>query len=45
MGIVPEQHRRGIGTALLAAAEEAARADGVEYLQVKTLGPSRESEA
>ena len=44
MGVVPEQHRRGIGTALLAAAEEALRERGVEYLQVKTLGPSRESE-
>jgi GNAT superfamily N-acetyltransferase len=44
MGVVPEQHRRGIGTGLLAAAEDALREQGVEYLQVKTLGPSRESE-
>jgi ribosomal protein S18 acetylase RimI-like enzyme len=44
MGVVPEAHQRGIGTALLAAAEESLRERGVEYLQVKTLGPSREDE-
>jgi GNAT superfamily N-acetyltransferase len=40
MGVRPERHRRGVGTALLAAAEDYLRARGVEYLQVKTLGPS-----
>ena len=45
MGVKPEHHGRGIGTALLAAAEDALRGRGVEYLQVKTLGPSRESRA
>ncbi len=40
MGVRPERHRRGVGTALLAAAEEYLRERGVEYLQVKTLGPS-----
>jgi len=44
MGVVPEAHRQGLGTALLAAAEAALRGRGVEYLHVKTLGPSRESE-
>jgi GNAT superfamily N-acetyltransferase len=44
MGVVADQHRRGIGTALLAAAEDALRRRGVEYLQVKTLAPSREDE-
>jgi ribosomal protein S18 acetylase RimI-like enzyme len=44
MGVLPEQHQRGVGSALLAAAEEALCQRGVEYLQVKTLGPSRESE-
>jgi GNAT superfamily N-acetyltransferase len=44
MGVRPERHRRGVGTALLAAAEDYLRAHGVEYLQVKTLGPSRPSE-
>jgi GNAT superfamily N-acetyltransferase len=41
MGVRPECHRRGIGTALLEAAEAYLRDRGVEYLQVKTLGPSR----
>jgi GNAT superfamily N-acetyltransferase len=44
MGVRPPEHRRGLGTALLAAAEEYLRERGVEYLQVKTLGPSRPSE-
>lgn len=43
LGVRPELHRRGIGTALVEAAEERLAADGVEYLQVKTLGPSRPS--
>jgi GNAT superfamily N-acetyltransferase len=42
--VLPEQHQRGVGSALLAAAEAALRQGGIEYLQVKTLGPSRESE-
>ena len=41
MGVREEQHRRGIGRALIAEAEEWCRARGVRYLQVKTLGPSR----
>ena len=40
IGIRPEQHRRGIGRALLAKAEEFLKREGVEYLQVNTLGPS-----
>jgi GNAT superfamily N-acetyltransferase len=40
MGVRPSCHRRGLGTALLASAEDYLRARGVEYLQVKTLGPS-----
>ena len=43
MGVRREQHRRGIGRALVAAAERWCRAQGIRYLQVKTLGPSRES--
>ena len=43
MGVRPDLHGRGIGTALLGAAEKQLAADGVEYLQVKTLGPSRPS--
>jgi ribosomal protein S18 acetylase RimI-like enzyme len=45
MGVVPERHREGIGSALVRAAESRLRSDGVEYLQVKTLGPSRVSDA
>lgn len=42
MGITPEAHRQGIGRALVKAAKEYLRGLGVEYLQVKTLSPSRE---
>jgi coenzyme F420-0:L-glutamate ligase / coenzyme F420-1:gamma-L-glutamate ligase len=40
MGVRREQHRRGIGRALVAAAEGWCRAQGIRFLQVKTLGPS-----
>lgn len=40
MGVRPELHGRGLGTALLLAAEQSLRGQGVEYLHVKTLGPS-----
>lgn len=40
MAVDPDHHRRGIGTLLLARAEDELRALGVRYLQVKTLGPS-----
>lgn len=43
MGVLPGEQRRGIGSALLLAAEDALRERGVEYLQVKTLGPSHPS--
>jgi ribosomal protein S18 acetylase RimI-like enzyme len=41
MGVRPEAQRGGIGQALVEAAESHARELGVEYMQVKTLGPSR----
>jgi len=41
MGVRPEAQRGGIGQALVEAAEAHARDLGVEYMQVKTLGPSR----
>jgi GNAT superfamily N-acetyltransferase len=44
MGVRPARHQRGIGTELLDAAEAFLRDRGVEYLQVKTLGPSEPSE-
>jgi GNAT superfamily N-acetyltransferase len=40
MGVRRAQHGQGLGSALLEAAEGYLRARGVEYLQVKTLGPS-----
>jgi ribosomal protein S18 acetylase RimI-like enzyme len=40
MAVRPEAHRGGIGRALVEAAEFYARKLGVQYLQVKTLGPS-----
>jgi GNAT superfamily N-acetyltransferase len=44
MGVRRARHRGGLGTALLEAAEEYLRERDVEYLQVKTLGPSDDDE-
>ena len=44
MGVRPALQRRGLGTSLPEVAEEHLRRHGVEYLQVKTLGPSHPSE-
>lgn len=44
MGVYPEYHRRGAGTALVEAAERWSRERGHEFLEVKTLGPSRPHE-
>ena len=41
MGVRRAQHRKGIGRALVAAAETWCRVRGIPYLHVKTLGPSR----
>ncbi|MDP2995169.1 MAG: GNAT family N-acetyltransferase [Anaerolineales bacterium] len=41
MAVHPSAQRGGIGRALVVAAEVHARGLGVEYMQVKTLGPSR----
>ena len=41
MAVVPELHRQGIGRALLGYAESMLAADGMEFLQVKTLAPSK----
>jgi ribosomal protein S18 acetylase RimI-like enzyme len=40
MGVLPEAHRQGIGRALINQAQDGLKLRGVEYLQVKTLGPS-----
>lgn len=40
MGILPEYHRHGIGRRMLERAEAVLRAEGVRFLQVKTLSAS-----
>ena len=44
MAVLPEFHRRGIGGALLEHAEDVLAAEGIEFLQVKTLAPSKPDE-
>jgi GNAT superfamily N-acetyltransferase len=44
MGVRPQLHGRGLGTALVNAAEDYLRNRRVAYLHVKTLGPSHPSE-
>ncbi len=44
MAVLPEHHRRGIGQEMLRHAEDLLAAEGVEFLQVKTLGPSKPDE-
>jgi GNAT superfamily N-acetyltransferase len=44
MGVLPQFHRRGVGRAMLEHAEAALAADGVEFLQVKTLSAAHPDE-
>jgi len=44
LAVDPAYHRHGAGRALVEAAEAGLIADGVEFLQVKTLGPSSPDE-
>jgi GNAT superfamily N-acetyltransferase len=44
MAVAPDLHRRGVGRALLTAAETDLTSEGVRFLQVKTLGPARPDE-
>ena len=37
MGVLPEYHRQGIGTKLFLAMKDHAKAQGYEYMQVKTV--------
>lgn len=41
LAVLPEFHGQGHGRRLVEKAEEILRSRGVEYLEVKTLGPSR----
>lgn len=43
MGVLKEYHRNGIGRMLVEELELWLKTEGVEFLQVKTLSPSRES--
>lgn len=45
MGVLQDHHRQGIGAALVKAVEEELGRRGIEFLQVKTLSPGRESKA
>ena len=45
VGVKTEAHRRGIGRALVDKAQEWLRTQHIEYLQVKTLGPSNSDES
>jgi len=44
LGVRPERHRQGIGRRMLYQVEAWLREQGVEYLQVKTRGPSQPDE-
>lgn len=44
IAVMKEHHRSGVGRALVEHAERVLRGRGVEFLQVKTLGPSRPCE-
>jgi ribosomal protein S18 acetylase RimI-like enzyme len=41
MGVLPEYRRKGVGRAMLRVAEASLASKGVEFLQVKTLSPSK----
>jgi len=43
-GVHPDNHRQGLGRALMESAEAYLRKQGIEYLQVKTLSDSRPDE-
>jgi GNAT superfamily N-acetyltransferase len=40
MGVSPQMHRKGMGRALMNQAQVWLKGQGIEYMQVKTLGPS-----
>jgi GNAT superfamily N-acetyltransferase len=44
IAVDPAWHRRGVGRALVAAAESEITEEGAQLLQVKTLGPARPDE-
>lgn len=44
IAVVPFLHRQGVGSRMLARAEETLASDGVRFLQVKTLSPAKPDE-
>jgi coenzyme F420-0:L-glutamate ligase / coenzyme F420-1:gamma-L-glutamate ligase len=44
MGVLPARHREGVGAALVAAAETWCGANGIDFLQVKTLAATKADE-
>ncbi len=40
LGILPEYHHQGLGRAAVESVTEYCRNQGIEYLQIKTLGPA-----
>jgi GNAT superfamily N-acetyltransferase len=45
MAVCADRHRHGVGRALVARVERDLRERGFDFLQVKTLGPSRPNDA
>lgn len=45
LGVLPHYHNQGVGRSLLEGIENYCRRQGIEFLQVKTLGPSRKNAA
>jgi ribosomal protein S18 acetylase RimI-like enzyme len=41
IAVHPAMHRRGVGRSLIEFAQDELRNNGIEFLQVKTLGPSQ----
>ena len=44
LGVLPSLHRQGVGRAMLACVEDWLRSEGVEYVHLKTRGPSKPDE-
>ena len=44
MGVLPQEHNKGIGSTLVKATERYLHSDGVRLLEVKTLGESHSDE-
>lgn len=44
MGVKPVYHRKGIGRILITTIEDWSKKQGIEFIQVKTLGPSTDDE-